>query len=159
MRTLRLGRQFDRVFIHDAICYMTTPEDLQAAIDTAFVHCRPGGAALFAPDYIRENFRASTEHGGNDGLHRSLRYLEWTWDPDPDDSTYTADYAYMLREDDGSVHVEHDRQIEGLFSRAEWLALIEHAGFRATTARFEHSDIDYSVEVFIGVRPCAARHS
>src|SRR5689334_12465539 len=29
MRTVRLGRQFDGVFIHDAVCYMTTTEDLR----------------------------------------------------------------------------------------------------------------------------------
>ena len=43
MRTLRLGRSFDAVFVHDAIGYMTTPEDLLAALTTAFVHTRPGG--------------------------------------------------------------------------------------------------------------------
>ena len=58
MRTVRLGRQFDAVFVHDAVCYMTTEPDLRMAIDTAFVHCRPGGVALFAPDFVRENFRA-----------------------------------------------------------------------------------------------------
>ena len=47
MRTARLGRQFDAVFVHDAVCYMTTESDLRLAIETAFVHCRPGGAALF----------------------------------------------------------------------------------------------------------------
>ena len=40
------------------------------------------------PDHVRENFQASTDHGGHDGTDRSLRYLEWTWDPDPADSTY-----------------------------------------------------------------------
>jgi SAM-dependent methyltransferase len=42
MRSLRLGRTFDAVFIHDAIDYMTTEQDLGAAIATAFVHCKPG---------------------------------------------------------------------------------------------------------------------
>ena len=65
MRTVRLGRQFDCVFIHDAVCYLTTPSDLGQAIETAFAHCKPGGAALFAPDYAWENFRASTHHGGH----------------------------------------------------------------------------------------------
>jgi hypothetical protein len=27
MRTTRLGRQFDAVFVHDAVCYMTTEAD------------------------------------------------------------------------------------------------------------------------------------
>ena len=67
MRTVRLDRQFDAVFVHDAVCYMTTLDDLRSAIVTAFVHCRPGGAALFAPDHVRESFRPGTDHGGHDG--------------------------------------------------------------------------------------------
>ncbi len=58
MRTLGSGREFDAVFVHDAVCYLTTEEDVRAAIETAYVHCRPGGAALFCPDYVRENYRA-----------------------------------------------------------------------------------------------------
>ncbi len=50
MRTVRLGRVFDVVFIHDAIEYMTTLQDLRRAMETAFIHCKPGGAALFVPD-------------------------------------------------------------------------------------------------------------
>ena len=30
-------------------------------METAFVHCRPGGVALFAPDHLRENFRTGTD--------------------------------------------------------------------------------------------------
>ena len=40
--------EFDAVFVHDAIAYMTTEDDLRKVMETAFVHCRPGGAALFA---------------------------------------------------------------------------------------------------------------
>jgi SAM-dependent methyltransferase len=50
MRTLRLGRVFDVVFIHDAVGYLTSLADLSQAIETAWIHCRPGGFALFAPD-------------------------------------------------------------------------------------------------------------
>jgi trans-aconitate methyltransferase len=32
MRTLRLGRSFDAVFVHDAIDYMTTEADLRRAV-------------------------------------------------------------------------------------------------------------------------------
>ena len=35
LRTLRLGRAFDVVFIHDAIDYMTTHHDLRLALETA----------------------------------------------------------------------------------------------------------------------------
>src|SRR6476660_1486313 len=54
MRTVRLGRVFDAVFVHDAVVYLTTEEDLRQAMTTAFVHCRPGGVAIFAPDHLRE---------------------------------------------------------------------------------------------------------
>lgn len=45
MRTIRLEREFDAVFIHDAISYMLTEADLLQAIETAYVHCKPGGVA------------------------------------------------------------------------------------------------------------------
>ena len=154
MRTVRLEREFDRVFIHDAICYMTNADDLRSAIQTAFIHCRPGGAALFAPDFVRENFRTSTDHGGHDGEQRSLRYLEWTWDPDPADSSYLVDMAYILRVEDSSIRVEHDRHVEGLFARAEWLQILTDAGFQPQVVPFEHSEIDSaSMELFLGVKP------
>ena len=142
MRTVRLDRQFDAVFIHDAICYMTTERDVRRAIETAWVHCKPGGAALFAPDHVRENFAAESDHGGHDGADRGLRYLEWMWDPDPADNTYVVDYAYLLREPDGRVRVEHDRHEEGLFSREDWLRVIRDVGFEPTVVPFEHSELE-----------------
>ncbi|OLC75298.1 MAG: methyltransferase type 11 [Acidobacteria bacterium 13_1_40CM_4_65_8] len=151
MRSVRLGRQFDCVFVHDAVCYMTTEGDLRAAIETASVHCAPGGAAPFCPDHVRENFRPYTDHGGHDGPNRALRYLEWTWDPDPADTTYLVDYAYVLRERDGSTHVESDRHTEGLFARADWLRLLADAGFKPTVVRFDHSELDPGeYEIFVG---------
>ncbi len=157
MRTVRLGREFDAVFVHDAVCYMTTEADLRQAIATAYIHCAPGGVALFAPDHLRDTFTASTDHGGNDAPHatRGLRYLEWTWDPDPSDSTYVVDYAYLLRDDDGVVHAEHDRHIEGLFSRADWLRLLTEAGFdEVRSLPLEHSEVEPgSHEVFVAKRP------
>ena len=65
MRSVRLGRQFDAVFVHDAICYMTSESDLRQTFATAFAHCKPGGTALFAPDYVRENFEAGTDQAGS----------------------------------------------------------------------------------------------
>ncbi|MBC7928200.1 MAG: class I SAM-dependent methyltransferase [Bryobacteraceae bacterium] len=157
MRTIRLGREFDRVFIHDAICYMTTAEDLRKAIETAFVHCRPGGGALFAPDFVSENFHASSDHGGTDGkANKGLRYLEWTWDPDPTDSTYTVDYVYLMRSEDGSTQVEHERHFEGLFSRSLWIEILTDVGFQPQVVPFEHSEIDSgTVELFVGVKPAS----
>jgi SAM-dependent methyltransferase len=157
MRSVRLGRQFDAVFIHDAICYMTSEAELRQAIETAFVHCKPGGVALFAPDYVRENFQTGTDHGGHDDGNRGMRWVEWTWDPDPDDTTYLADYAYLMREGDGSIHVEHDRHLEGLFPRQTWLRLSTDVGFTAKVVPFDHSEFDAQThEVFVCVRPASS---
>ena len=155
MRTVRLGRTFDAVFVHDAVCYMISDADLRLAMETAFVHCRPAGAVLFAPDALRETFRPSTEHGGHDGPDRSLRYLEWVWDPDPGDGTYVADYILALRDADGQVRVEHDRHVEGLFSRSTWLRLLTDAGFVSARALpFDHSELEPgSHEVFVARAP------
>lgn len=138
MRTLRLGRTYDVVFIHDAIDYMTTSRDLGQALETAFIHCKSGGIALFVPDYVRETFQESTEHGGKDGNGRGLRYLEWTYDPDQNDSTYTTEYVFLLREDNEPAHVEHEQHICGLFPRAEWLRLLRETGFKPEIVRDQH---------------------
>jgi hypothetical protein len=153
MRTVRLQRTFDCVFVHDAVCYMTTEQDLRAAITTAALHCRPGGAVLMAPDYVRETFRPGTEHGGHDGDGRSARYLEWNWDPDPSDSTCIADYVFALREADGTVRAVHDRHLEGLFPRDTWLRLLAEAGLDVVAVPLEHSEVEPDVhEVFVGRR-------
>ena len=157
MRTVRLGRVFDAVLVHDAVTYLTSEADLQRAMVTAFVHCRPGGVALFAPDHLRETFAPGTDHGGHDGEGRALRYLEWTWDPDPSDTTYLVDYAYLLREEGRPPRCVHDRHVEGLFGRADWLRLLAEVGFGASVRPLEHSEVPPgAVEVFVAVKPAAA---
>ena len=161
MRSVRLGRQFDCVFVHDAVVYMTTETDLRRAIETAYAHCKPGGAALFAPDHVRENFRPPvTDCGGEDGGGRALRYLEWTWDADPGDTTYTVDYVYLLRDRDGSTRVEWERHVEGLFARGDWLRLTAAAGFEPTVVPIEHSELEPGTyEIFACRKPAGAPSS
>jgi len=154
MRTVRLGRTFDAVFIHDAIAYMTTESDLRRAFTTAFEHLEPGGAAVFAPDTVRERFQPNTDHGGLDGDGRALRYLDWIWDPDPNDTTYLVDFAFLLREGDAPPRVVTDRHVMGLFSRAEWLRWIADTGFEARAVPRGVFEREPSAgEVFVGVKP------
>lgn len=154
MRSLRLEREFDLVFIHDAVGYLTTTDDLRQAMQTAFVHCRPGGAALFAPDHTRENFVSTTDHGGQDGDGRGLRYLEWTFDPDPADCLYQVDYAYVLHEAGQPTRAAYDQHVCGLFSRADWLRLLGEVGFEACIKPFDHSELPPgTLEVFVAARP------
>lgn len=100
------------------------------------------------PDFTREVFAPGTDHGGHDAPDgRGLRYLEWVWDPNPDDDTYVVEYTCLLRAADGTVRAVHDRHLEGLFSRTDWLAWLETSGIRAEGA------LDpFGREIFVGIR-------
>ena len=154
MRTVRLGREFDAVFVHDAVMYMTTEEDLRLAIETAFVHCRPGGAALFAPDHVRETSApapttaATTATGAPPGSWSGPGTPTRSTPPTPSTTPTCCASA------DGSVRVEHDRHVEGLFPRATWLRLLAEAGFEARALPVEHSELEPgSYELFVATRP------
>jgi SAM-dependent methyltransferase len=129
MRTVQLGRIFDCVFVHDAVMYMTNTADLRSAISNTYAHSAPGGAAIFSPDCVRETFSPDTGHGGSDSAERSLRYLEWSWDPDPSDNTFMTDYTVVMRDGQGEARVMQERHEMGLFSGAEWEELLEGVGF------------------------------
>jgi SAM-dependent methyltransferase len=130
MRTLDLGREFDLVLIHDAIMYATDSASVRASLATAYRHCRPGGAALIVPDCVRETFQERTSTGGIDATDgRGLRYLEWTWDPNPRDESFEVALAFILRDPSGAIRSDSDRHRCGLFPRAAWLAWIDEAGF------------------------------
>jgi SAM-dependent methyltransferase len=153
MRDVRLDRTFDAVFVHDAVSYMTSLDDLARAAQTAFVHCRPGGVALFAPDAFRETFREATNCGGSEDGPRALRYLQWLWDPDPADDTYVADWACLLRDGDAAPRVVHERHVFGLFARADWLRVLTAAGFEVRVEPFVHSQVEPgSMEVLVARR-------
>lgn len=145
MRSLRLGRTFDAVLIHDAVVYMTSEHDLAQAVETAFVHCNPGGAALFCPDQVRDTFKPGTSHGGHDLDSRGLRYLEWVHPPSGNNTHHYVDYVYLLRESDGSMRTAYDRHTCGLFSRRTWMSILEKTSFKAESYNDPHG-----YEVFVG---------
>lgn len=153
MRTLRLGRTFDVVFVHDAVAYMTTEPDLKSTIETAAVHTRPASVTLLVPDTARETFTATVDHGGHDGTDgRALRYLEWTYDPDPDDTTFEVEFAVLLREPGAAVRVKHDHHTCGLFPRETWLRLLTEAGLEPIRVDVEDPFADEH-EVFVARKP------
>ncbi len=152
MRSVRLGRLFDAVFVHDAVMYLRTEADLRQAMETAFVHTRPAGGALFVPDCIRETYRDGTSHGGHDAGRRSLRYLEWTWDPDPADSTFRSDFAYLLRDEDGSVRCIQETHEVGVFPRATWHSLLTEVGFSPRSVPLDIGDEGEVYEGFLALK-------
>ena len=152
MRSVRLGREFDGVLVHDAVDYMTTRADLRQVIETAFEHCRPGGIAVFVPDHTAETFRESEGHGGgSDSSGRQASFSERDWDPDPADDWIQADYEFVLRDADGAVQVVRESHHLGAFSKSTWLSLLDEAGFEPEAAGEPGGGIRGSL--FTGRRP------
>jgi len=153
MRTLRLDRTFDTVFVHDAVMYMTSEGDLGAAIKTAAFHTSPGGTTLNVPDVVREAFVPGVHDGGHDGPDgRALRYLEWTYDPDPEDTTYEVDFTVILHEPGRPARVEHDHHTLGLFPREVWSNLLRESGLEPIEITVD-DPFAGEHEVFLAHRP------
>lgn len=141
------------MFVHDAVDYMTDEADLARAIETAYAHTRAGGVAVFVPDHIAETFEEASEHGGSDGADgRAARYLEWSWDPDPGDTSALTEYALVLRDVDGSVRVVHETHRTGVFARDTWLRLLADAGFSPRAVTEQTTEDRTPREIFVGHR-------
>jgi hypothetical protein len=68
--------------------------------------------------------------------------------PDDADTTYTVEYAYLLRENDRPTRIEYEQHICGLFPRAEWIRLLREVGFQPEIARDQ-----YGRDIFVARRP------
>jgi hypothetical protein len=132
---------------------MLTEDDLRAAVVTAAEHLRPSGAAVFLPDATRESFTPGTDHGGHDDANgRGLRYLQWTMDPDPDDTTYDVDFVVLLREPGEPLRVEQDQHTVGVFGESTWQRLIAEAGLEVVEPPVEDPHAGERA-VFVARRP------
>jgi SAM-dependent methyltransferase len=160
MRTIRLGTTFDAVLVHDAVDYMTSEDDLRQVIGTAWAHCRPGGLALFVPDYTAESFEEASGHGGSsDARGRQASFQERTWDPVPGDGWISSEYVFTLRDCDGSVQVVREAHRLGAFSAADWVTLLAGAGFDLAAGRALEAAVTAGRRprnLFTAVRPLTA---
>lgn len=154
MRTLRLDRLFDGVVVHDAVDYLLARDELDALAATIAAHLKPGGVAVLAPDHVAEAFQPGTVWGGSDAPDgRAARYLEWTHDPDPNDTWAQADYAFVLHERDGAVRYEGESHRFGLFDIQTWLDVLGGVGLPATAVG-EQTDEDRAPRtLFVAARP------
>jgi hypothetical protein len=81
-----------------------------------------------------------------------VRYLEWAWDPDHTDTWTLTEYAFLLRDTDGTVRVVHETHHTGLFSRDVWLHLLAEAGFEPETVTEQTTEERMPRELFVGHR-------
>ncbi len=152
MRTVRLGRTFQAVIIHDAVDYMLTEDDLRAAFATAAAHLGAGGLLIVTPDHFRETFRdCRVSSATNSDGRRDLTFIEFDHDPDPSDTTIESIMVYVIREG-GRSSLELDRHILGLFPLRTWLARMEGAGFLVEQHRLELASGPGQLVMLVGTR-------
>lgn len=133
MRTLRIARRFDAVFIHDAIDYLTTPEDALATFETAHHHLEPGGLLIAAPTYLADDFvDGDSTHDSGETDELDIEFLSYVHDPEPSDTTFEMVLVYLLRDrTTRRVEVIEDRHVCGLFASETWLEWLARSGFAA----------------------------
>jgi SAM-dependent methyltransferase len=151
MRTIRLGRKFKAVLIHDAICYMLTEDDLRRTFATAAAHLDKGGVFITSPDWFGETFRnPDASSGSNTDGWTTFTSFDYAFDPDPADTTYECLMWYLILED-GRLRVEQDRHVMGLFPLATWTRLMEEAGFAAEKVPYDVHDNHRESYLLVGV--------
>jgi hypothetical protein len=154
MRTIRLGRKFKAVLIHDAIAYMLTEEDLRLTFATAVAHLEQGGVFVTAPDDFRETFSGPrVDHSIHSDGATEVTYIEYSYDPDPTDTTTESIVFYLIREE-GRLRIEQDRHITGLLPKATWIRLIEEAGFEVEERPCTLGDDPRQSCLLVGVLAC-----
>ena len=149
MRTVRLKQTFDAVVIADSISYMQTKKDLFAVFKTAFKHLKPGGVFYTYAEETKERFKQNHIHTT---YHKQgnieITLIENYYDQDPKDTTYDADFIYLIRKN-GKLKIEADRHQMGIFSEKIWADLLQKSGFKAKQILFELDKIP----AFIGIKP------
>ena len=151
MRSVRLGQTFDVVLIHDAINYMLTEADLQAAFETARAHLRPEGVLVTAPDLFQETFQGtSVQHWIQRRDDLEVTFIEYLNDPDPQDTTIESIYFYIIREQ-GRLRVEQDHHISGIFPKSTWLRLMSDTGFLPEEVHYPPYERGYGGNLMVGV--------
>jgi trans-aconitate methyltransferase len=140
MRTVRLGRLFDGVLLHDAIAYLTTPEEVRAAGETAAAHLRRGGVLVCLPEQLSDRFQQhEVEVDTRSAGQRSVTSVMVDFDPDPTDRTFETTFVFLIR-DRGKLTVEVDTHVIGFHDPPELVEALRAAGFVPEVAAFGGDD-------------------
>jgi SAM-dependent methyltransferase len=155
MRTVRLAREFDAVAVPESIDYMSSLPELKMAIETSFVHLKPGGVLLVVGKtremFTDNNFAYS---GEKDDLHVTVLENNYINRYRPD--TYEATLVYLIRRS-GELTIRTECHRLGLFSQEAWERALTEAGLsvqeadlRGTYDKCLLGGGEYPLKVFIG---------
>jgi len=68
-----------------------------------------------------------------------LTFVEYSWDPDPNDTQIETVYVFFFQEG-GALRVEVDRHVTGLFSIGTWERLLIESGFQPERIDYPYSE-------------------
>lgn len=153
MRSVRLGRTFDAVLIHDAIDYMLCRAEVAAALTTAAAHLRPGGVAIIAPTYTAQTFTPHDYAADQCDTDRGpVTYLSHVGEAAPCGERFDLTMVFVLPDAEGRNRVETDRHPCGLFGEPTWLELMQEAGLDPQPLQSEIPGGGRPWTLFVGVR-------
>ena len=123
----------DVVFLHDAVMYLTTEEDLYKTFLSAKDCLREGGIFLVVPDVFLEDFEDHFLAGGEDGFLDnqpvSVRLTEWHWRNVETPNRANVEFSLLIRHENQPVQHVHETHIMGLFSREQYIQNLQKTGF------------------------------
>lgn len=158
MRSFALGRTFDAILMDDAISFMDTREDFEAAFRTAFAHLAPGGVLVATPDVTKETFRQNrtTSTPAAEAVKPAdldVVFVENVYDPDPEDDRYETTMVFLVRRQ-GVLQVETDVVSLGVFSLDTWRDVLSGTGLEVNEGTYADGEDEYVV--FACVRPAGS---
>ena len=154
MRSVRLGREFDAVFILDSIGYMLTEDALREAFRTAYEHLRLGGVFLTVVESEPAGFGQNRTNAWTRSRGEvEVTFVENYYDPDPGDTTYECTFLYLVRQA-GDLSIQTDRHLCGLFDLNVWRRALKSAGFEVREERYREADEPgEGFPVLVGIKP------
>jgi len=139
MRSVRLGKLFDVVLIHDSINYILYKEDLRMTFVTAWTHLAPGGLFLTVVEITPEKFTQNKViHSSHERDGIEVTSIESYYDRNLNDTFYEIVFVYLIRQNK-KLRVEIDNHTCGIFPMPVWHQALKQAGF------FEHKQEKFCV--------------
>jgi SAM-dependent methyltransferase len=158
MQNIKLREYFDAVIIPDSIGYMTTTEDLQKAIHTAYDHLKPGGILLVVAQ-IREEFDDNNfvYTGSNGDINITL--FENNYILNSTKENYEATFIYLIRRR-GKLKIYNECHLLGLFKLETWMNLFEKFGLEVNLEKIDNlyeqyiiGEGEYPQTMFLCIKP------
>ena len=130
MTTFELGKRYDAlVCIFSSVAYLTTLQDLASMLESCARHLKPGGVLIIEPWFTPDAWRPG--HVGSrvvEGDGVAVARIDTSV---VEGNRATMRWAWAVAWEDGDADAYVEEHPTGLFTVAEYAALLQVAGFTA----------------------------